>query len=40
MRERDLHSMTREEAFKEINITQDDYVDQLIQYMNADEHQS
>ena len=26
--------MTREEAFKEINRTQDDYVDQLIQYMN------
>ena len=27
--------MTREEAFKEINRTQDDYVDQLIQYMNG-----
>lgn len=26
--------MTREEAFKEINKTQDDYIDQLIQYMN------
>lgn len=26
--------MTREEAFIEINKTQDDYVDQLIQYMN------
>ena len=26
--------MTREEAFKEINKTQDDYVEQLIQYMN------
>lgn len=32
--------MTREEAFREINKTQDDYVNQLIQFMNDPTNQS
>lgn len=32
--------MTREEAFREINKTQDDYINQLIQFMNDPTNQS
>lgn len=32
--------MTKEEAFREINETQDDYVNQLIQFMNDPTNQS